>query len=221
MGVVSLRLQNYAILIQTKDLKFSYPGGQTMHFPDISLNKASGCLILGKSGSGKTTLLHLLAGIRNPSSGVIRIAGTALNDLSEKQRDAFRGRHIGIVFQKNHLLKQLTALENVQLAALAAGLKADESRSKELLSTLGLEKLISSPAYQLSLGEQQRVAIARALVNQPDVLLADEPTSALDDSNCREVVTMLQTACEKHQTALMIVTHDNRLKTDFNNHVLL
>jgi ABC-type lipoprotein export system ATPase subunit len=208
-------------LIRTKNLSFSYPETPLMRFPDISLQAAESCLILGKSGSGKTTLLHLLGGLRVPSDGSIEIQGTSMHTLSERQRDAFRGRHIGIVFQKNHLLRQLTAIENVSLAALAAGLPVGVAKAVDLLQSLGLGHRLYHPAYQLSLGEQQRVAIARALINKPDLLLADEPTSALDDDHCAEVVALLKNACEQHQAALVIVTHDNRLKTDFQNHIAL
>lgn len=178
-------------------------------------------MILGQSGSGKTTYLHLLAGLLQPQNGTITIAGQDLNKRSTAQRDAFRSQHLGLVFQKNHLIRSLSALENVLLTALISGKKVGTKAASNILEQLGLGSRLHAPAYQLSVGEQQRVAIARALVHQPALLLADEPTSALDDAHAEEVANLLIENCAQLSTTLVIVTHDNRIKTKFNNHLSL
>ncbi len=208
-------------MVSAQKIVFQYPSNQPLYFPDFDLAAGASCLILGQSGSGKTTLLHILAGLLQPQSGSLKIAGTDTTLLSTAQRDNFRKKHIGLVFQKNHLIKSLSAIENVQLTGLVSGATVSHQKAKDLLSQLGLLHRMHAPAYQLSVGEQQRVAIARALVHEPDVLLADEPTSALDNQHAAEVAQLLIASCADLKTALVIVTHDHRLATKFENHITL
>jgi len=188
-----------------------------MAFPDISVAAGDSLLVLGKSGSGKTTLLNLLAGLRRPESGVIKIAGKDLAKLSDAEMDAFRGKEIGIVFQKPHLLAVLNVQENLQMAQYFS--KKKDQKIDHLLSELGLSAKANSSVLNLSEGEAQRVSIARALVNSPKLILADEPTSSLDDENTQKVVSLLQNQAKKINAALIIVTHDQRVKQHIPNFV--
>lgn len=198
-------------MLHSSDLTFRYPGGETMHFPDLACAGGETRLLLGKSGSGKTTMLQLLAGLRRPTSGNVTIRGQSLSALSGAALDHFRGQHIGIIFQTAHFLQALTVAENLRLAQRLAGHPVSEDRVRELLAQLDLAEKADALPGRLSVGQQQRVAIARALINEPAVLLADEPTSALDDANTRQVVSLLQEQAGRVGATLLIVTHDNRL----------
>lgn len=208
-------------MLQTFDLQYAYAGGQVLCFPDIQLGKGEHWLLLGPSGSGKTTCLHLLGGLLSPQSGSVRIGDTALENLSSRALDHFRGTNIGIIFQKAHFISALTVQENLLLAQQLAGNKTDKNRIKALLDRLGLSHKLRAKPGDLSAGEQQRVAIARALINRPILILADEPTSALDDSNAQEVTNLLEEQASEAQATLLIVTHDNRLKNRFPQQIAL
>ena len=208
-------------MLQTKNLQFSYDGKKFIDFPDINCQKGEQWLLLGQSGSGKTTLLHLLGGLLSPTSGTVTIGDTSLKDLTTAQLDKFRGKHIGIIFQKAHFVRALTVAENLLLAQQLAGLPIDKTRIKDLLERLNVGHKLRSKTNELSQGEQQRVAIARALVNQPTLILADEPTSALDDTNCEEVIQLLEEAAAAVQATLLVVTHDGRLKERFKKQISL
>ncbi|TVR84633.1 MAG: ABC transporter ATP-binding protein [Saprospirales bacterium] len=208
-------------MIEVIGLTYSYPGSQPLTFPDISCNKGNTHLILGKSGCGKTTLLHLMAGLLKPESGIVEIAGSDISQLSGAGLDKFRGKKIGIVFQQPHFLEALTVQENLILAQKLAGEKTDQGKVNQLLDHLGIGSKKDKKPSELSAGEQQRAAIARALVNSPELLLADEPTSALDDENCNAVVKILSELAIENNSALVIVTHDTRLKNIFPNQTIL
>ena len=208
-------------MLQTHDLTYTYPGGTSLRFPDITCPTGEQWLLLGQSGSGKTTLLHLLGGLLSPSAGNVRVKETELNRLSTSQLDAFRGKNIGIIFQKAHFVRALSVKENLALAQQLAGLPINKNRIEDLLNRLNVGHKIDKKTYELSQGEQQRVAIARAMVNQPSVILADEPTSALDDRNCEEVIQLLEEQARAAEATLLVVTHDNRLKERFAKRVLL
>lgn len=192
-----------------------------MHFPDITLGKGEKCLLLGQSGCGKTTLLHLIAGLLTPAKGTVSIDGKVLGEMSQRALDQFRGQKIGIVFQQNHLLHSLNALENLLAAQYFSGVAKDETRAKLLLEKLGIASKLNAKPQELSQGQRQRLAIARALVNKPALLLADEPTSSLDDRNSQEVLDLLQQHAQEEGAALLVVTHDNRLKGAFEKQVIL
>jgi ABC-type lipoprotein export system ATPase subunit len=208
-------------MIQTTNLRFSYTQKSTFEFPDIHCGAGGKLLIRGKSGCGKTTLLHLLAGILTPSEGAVVIKGSNLYHLSEKEKDQFRGKHIGLISQKFHFINALSVEDNIRAAAYFSGKSIDANKLLQITDFLSIKHLLSRKTAMLSLGEQQRVCIARAIINAPAVLLADEPTSSLDDDNCREVIQLLETLCRQQDTALLVVTHDHRLDEYFDHSIRL
>ena len=208
-------------MISTKNLRFSYSKDQEFIFPDLYCEAGSTLLITGDSGKGKTTYLHLLAGLLQPKSGEIIIDNTDLVSLSEKKTDRYRGKNIGVVFQKSYFIAALTVIENLQMASWLATGEKHTKRAKKLLEQLGIENQAYKLPAQLSIGQQQRVSIARALMNEPKVLLADEPTSSLDDKNAANVIELLTSLSKEYKAALLIVTHDNRIKEKFINKITL
>lgn len=174
----------------------------------FSLVKSESLAIVGPSGSGKTTLLGLCAGLDLPSAGSVALLGTDLASLNEDGRAAFRGEHVGFVFQNFQLLPTLTALENVMVPLELRGINGAEKRARELLAEVGLAKRESHYPVQLSGGEQQRVALARAFINQPHILFADEPTGNLDGANGGHVTELLFDLNHRSGSALVMVTHD-------------
>ncbi|GMQ29204.1 ABC transporter ATP-binding protein [Algoriphagus confluentis] len=203
--------------LQAKSLSFSHPGQKPIHFPDINLDAGQSLLVLGNSGSGKTTLLHLLGGLLRPKNGEIILDGVKLHELKGQRLDLFRGKNIGIVFQKPHLLAALNVRENLELAHFFG--KKEGQKTIELLKELGLSDKAKSSVLTLSEGEAQRVSIARALANAPKLILADEPTSSLDDTNTEKVIQLLQNQASKIGAALIIVTHDQRVKQHIPNYI--
>lgn len=208
-------------MLTTQKLSHKYPQGQSFSFPDISCGPSDSLIILGQSGVGKTTLLHILAGILKPSQGEVIVGEHSMYKLSAKKLDVYRGQNIGLVFQKPHFVQSVSAEENLILAQRMAGRPHNKGRIKELLQQLNIDHRSQAKTNKMSQGEQQRLSIARALVNNPKVILADEPTSALDDKNCSEVISLLNSQAQSVGAALIIVTHDNRLKEFFTNHIEL
>lgn len=208
-------------MISTHDLRYRYPGNSEIAFPDILCQANDLLLILGTSGVGKTTLLHLLGGILTIQQGKVVIDGGDLNQMNGSKMDVFRGQNIGIIFQQNHFVDALNVIENIVLAQSLAGRKVNKNDAFALLKRLNIGTKANQNIRNLSQGEKQRVAIARALINQPKVILADEPTSALDDVNCDEVIHLLMEQAKTSGSALIIVTHDNRLKNSISNQVIL
>ncbi len=210
-------------MLRTSQLTYKYDGENSagLTFPDIECETGAHWLLLGQSGSGKTTLLHLLAGMRTPTSGSIDVNGTDITKLSSSDLDRFRGRNIGVIFQRPHFVRSLNVFDNIALARSLAGLDVKRTDIIDLLDRLNIGHKASSNVSSLSVGEQQRVAIARAIVNQPTVILADEPTSALDDINTDEVLKLINDMASQVDATLLIVTHDNRLKSEFENQILL
>jgi putative ABC transport system ATP-binding protein len=206
-------------MIITKELTFSYSSGTSMKFPDISVEKTKSALLLGQSGSGKTTFLHLLGGLLEPDTGEIKIRDTDFASLHGVEKDHFRGKHIGFVFQKPHLIQALKVEENLLIAQYLAGERQDKKRCLEVLKHLGIDSKANSKVYELSEGQAQRVSIARAVINKPDLLLADEPTSALDDEHCEKVINILVDLAESYGATLLIATHDQRLKSIIGTHL--
>ena len=165
---------------------------------------------IGSSGSGKTTLLNSLAGIDKPTSGEVFVNLENLFAQSEKQQSIIRNRFFGFIYQFHHLLPELSALENVMLPCLIAGLTNKQAKQKavELLEKVGLTDRLTHKPGLLSGGEKQRVAIARALVMSPKCVLADEPTGNLDQKTAQEVMQLLQQLNRDYKTSFIIVTHD-------------
>jgi len=206
--------------VSIQNLIFHYGITDTpvLDIPQWSVGPAERIFLHGPSGAGKSTLLNLLAGILLPDSGSIEILGEKINAMSGSQRDKWRARHIGVVFQQFNLIPYQNAVNNIKLAAEFAGqgTNADE-RAHKLLEALGIEQdFFGQPSGRLSIGQQQRVAIARAMINQPELLIVDEPTSALDSKNRDAFMSLLLEQVEQQQTALIFVSHDQNLATVFS-----
>ena len=191
----------------------SSPEGVLAILSDVSLAIARGetVAIMGASGAGKSTLLALLAGLDEPTSGTVRLAGNDLTALDEDGRAAVRARHVGFVFQSFHLVPSLTALENVMLPLELTGRADARSTAREVLGRVGLAERVGHYPRQLSGGEQQRVAIARAFVTRPDVLFADEPTGNLDTATGERIMDLLFGLNAATGATLVLVTHDMAL----------
>lgn len=170
-------------------------------------------LIVGPSGCGKTTLLSVIAGILDQSSGEVEVLGTELGRLTPRQKTAFRGEHVGFVFQQFNLLPALSAAENAAVPLLVAGefRRPSVNKAAQLLSEMGLERRIHAHPNQLSGGEQQRVAIARALIREPQLIVCDEPTSALDAKTGHAIMELLKAVAVQPNRAVVVVTHDPRV----------
>jgi len=191
----------------------SSPEGVLAILSDVSLAIARGetVAIMGASGAGKSTLLALLAGLDEPTSGTVRLAGNELTALDEDGRAAVRARHVGFVFQSFHLVPSLTALETVMLPLELTGRADARSTAREVLGRVGLAERVGHYPRQLSGGEQQRVAIARAFVTRPDVLFADEPTGNLDTATGERIMDLLFGLNAATGATLVLVTHDMAL----------
>lgn len=208
-------------MVIVSSVKYRYALDKTLSFPDFRTDRGGACLLLGNSGSGKTTLLHLIGGLLKIQEGEIVIAGQDIAQMSESRTDAFRGKHFGFIFQRNHLIPSLSVAENLLLAPYLANVRQDSGRVDEVLHHLGLSAKKNSRVQELSQGQAQRVAIGRAVINKPDVILADEPTSALDDENCRRVIALLLDISRWNNSTLIIATHDQRLKSVIPAHIQL
>lgn len=172
-------------------------------------------LVLGASGSGKTTFLNLAAGLLPATEGVVEVGGEDIAKLKGGARDRWRGRTVGVVPQKLHLIPSLTVAQNLELATWLAGMARNPGRALSLLDELGLRDKASSRPAQLSHGQAQRVAVARAVMNRPKLLLADEPTSNLDDAACAAALDLLQSQARACGATLVVATHDQRAKARF------
>lgn len=178
---------------------------------NVDIRKGERIAIVGTSGAGKSTLMTLLAGLDTPTSGEITLLGNELSKMGDEARAKIRADALGFVFQSFLLIPSLTALRNVTLPCLLRGEAEDDSRAKDLLTAVGLEKRLDHLPSQLSGGEQQRVALARAFMTQPELLFADEPTGNLDHQTAEKVIELLFDLNEQHGTTLILVTHDSVL----------
>lgn len=200
------------LAVDVTDLSFSYGDNTVVSMECCQLERGRSMAVIGPSGCGKTTFLHLLAGLLRPSTGAIRILGQDLTQLRGAPLDRFRGRNIGLVFQRLHLLPALNVRENVLLAQRLGGSGIDAARVALLLEQLDLRGLERHKPSMLSQGQAQRVAIARALVHGPQLIMADEPTSALDDRHAEQALTLLQKSAQTVGASLLVVTHDQRVR---------
>jgi len=185
---------------------------------NLNVEEGAKIAVVGESGSGKSTLLNIIAGIDNATSGTVT-AGNAktgewnVTSLSEAKMAEYRSNFIGLIFQFHYLLKDFTALENVYMPALIAGMSKKEAmeRASGLLDDVGVADRAGHLPSQLSGGERQRVAAARALINDPTLILADEPTGNLDPANAQKIGDLLFSMADKYKKTLILVTHDMKL----------
>lgn len=208
-------------MLNTSKIEYVYSQGPRLSFPDLKCGQGETVLVLGKSGCGKSTWLHLMAGLMEIQVGKIEIAGQDFGKMDSRAKDRFRGKHIGIVFQRPYFIDSLNLEENLLLASYLSGLRMGKGRVKSLSERLNIGHLLKKKPSHLSIGEQQRANIARAVINSPKLILADEPTSALDDQNCQEVLALLKEQAETEKSVLIIVTHDQRLKSVIERSIIL
>lgn len=210
-------------IISLNDITYTWFGDDnpTLKIESLQIKKGEKVLIKGRSGSGKSTLLSLLSGVQVIDSGELLIKGENLKDMKAEERDHFRGNHIGYIFQQFNLLPYLTVSENILSPLIFSDLK--KSREKEdhhtrvelLLNHLSLDVDPHKSVQSLSIGQQQRVAAARALIGEPEIIIADEPTSALDRETSEDLIQHLFKECERLDTTLIFVSHDDSLDSLF------
>lgn len=210
-------------MIRTTSLRFAYQNTNphTFYFPDIDLSFEQNALILGSSGIGKTTLLHLIGGLLVPIKGNVFIGNTCVQQLTRNQLNDFRGKHIGIIFQRAYFIKSLTLLENLKVREKLSKKVTDKQRRMRLIEQLELTKVRNKKVYELSEGQRQRLSIALGIIHKPRVILADEPTSNLDDKNCERVISLLKKEAQICKSNLVIITHDQRVKSHIDKHIIL
>ena len=200
-------------MIKAENLSKSFGNLQALKGVTLNISKGEVVSVVGASGAGKSTLLQILGTLSTPDTGSLIIDGQEVLRMNASKLSAFRNRRIGFVFQSHRLLPEFTALENVMIPSLIAGLSNRESasRAKALLSEVGLLERMDHKPSELSGGEAQRVAIARALVNNPAVLFADEPSGNLDSATKQDIHRIFFEMREKHGQTIVIVTHDETL----------
>ena len=200
-------------MIIAENLSKSFGNLQALKGVSLSISKGEVVSVVGASGAGKSTLLQILGTLSTPDTGSLIIDEQDVLRMNASKLSAFRNRRIGFVFQSHRLLPEFTALENVMIPSLIAGLsnKESASRAKALLSEVGLLERMDHKPSELSGGEAQRVAIARALVNKPAVLFADEPSGNLDSATKQDIHRIFFEMREKHGQTIVIVTHDETL----------
>ena len=199
-------------MIQTRALRYEYPSGPALAFPDLEVPQGATLLLHGNSGAGKSTWLALAAGLLTPGAGDVVVAGQALPQLARTARDAWRARHLGFLPQKLHLSEALSVERNLALAFYAAGVPKDKLAVQSALAQLGVAELADRRPSQLSGGQAQRVALARAVLMQPQVILADEPTASLDDEAALAGLKLLADCAARCKATLVIATHDRRVQ---------
>ena len=205
-------------LLEARGIRKAFAGGdgqplEVLSGVDVAVQRGAVVAIVGASGAGKSTLLHLLGALDRPSSGDIWLDGSRYADLDEAGLAALRNRRLGFVFQFHHLLREFSALENVMMPLLIAGLAPRQARSRaeELLAAVGLAGRMSHRPAELSGGEQQRCAVARALVHDPGLVLADEPSGNLDHANSERLHELFFRLAREYETAVVVVTHNRQL----------
>lgn len=198
--------------VEFKNVKKMYKTGEVeiaaLEDVNFTIEKGEFCVIVGASGAGKTTILNILGGMDTLTEGSVMLDGSEISKLSKKQLTSYRRYDVGFVFQFYNLVQNLTALENVELAAQICKEPLDAA---SVLEEVGLRERMKNFPGQLSGGEQQRVAIARALAKNPKILLCDEPTGALDYNTGKAVLKLLQDTCRNTGTTVIVITHNQAL----------
>ena len=204
-------------IVQVSGITKSYFIGrnelQVLKGIDFTIDRGEIIAVIGASGAGKSTLLHIVGTLDKPTGGKVLFDGEDVFNLSDEKIARFRSLQIGFVFQFHHLLPEFTALENVAMPALIAGMKLGQVKghAHDLLAEVGLADRAEHRPSELSGGEQQRVAVARALINGPKVVLADEPSGNLDSVNAEALHRLLLDLCRNHSTTFLIATHNDHL----------
>jgi len=209
----ALKFRKQYKMIQARNIRKSFGDLEVLKGVDLTVSKGEIVSIVGPSGAGKTTLLQILGTLDKPNAGEVLVDGIDFSKLGEKKLAAFRNKHIGFIFQFHQLLPEFTALENVMIPALIAGMNSKKAaaKAKELLAYLQLSERAEHKPAELSGGEKQRVAVARALMNDPALILADEPSGSLDSKNRDELHKLLFDLRDKFGLTIVIVTHDKEL----------
>jgi lipoprotein-releasing system ATP-binding protein len=213
-------------ILSAREIRKSFVTGknQLNVLKDINLeiNRGELLMLIGPSGSGKSTLLSILGGLSRPTQGKVIISNEDIYALNDDKLAALRNKRMGFVFQFHHLLPEFTALENVMIPALMAGVGKKEAseKAKKILITIGLGGRLIHRPNEMSGGEQQRVAIARALINDPDIVFADEPTGNLDKVNAEIIHKIILDFNKSFKQTFVIVTH-NELLTSYGNRVIM
>jgi putative ABC transport system ATP-binding protein len=201
-----------AVAVQARDIARHYGEGETavhaLRGVDLDVRSEHLTAVMGPSGSGKSTLMHILAGLDQPTSGQVTVAGVDVTGMGDTELTLLRRDHIGFIFQFFNLLPMLTAAENIALPLKLAGGKPDAAWLSELIATVGLTDRLTHRPSELSGGQQQRVAVARALVSRPSVMFADEPTGNLDSTTSGEILTLLRDSVDTLGQTTVMVTHD-------------
>ena len=204
-------------VLSLNKLEFSFDEKPLINIEEFKVRTRERIAIMGPSGCGKSTFIHLVAGLLKPQKGTIKIKNQDITKLEEWKIDRLRGQSIGIVFQRLHLLPSISILDNLLLAQKLARTTVDRESAIELLKRLDLEEWINKFPHHLSQGQAQRAAIARAVIHKPALVIGDEPTSALDDDNAQEAIRLLNELSENVGFALLIVTHDKRVRDSMDS----
>jgi putative ABC transport system ATP-binding protein len=200
-------------MVEVEGLEHRYgQGARVLFVPHWRVGEGEAWLLAGPSGSGKSTLLAILAGLTLPTAGRVLVAGVEPAKLSPAARDRWRGRFVGLVPQRLHLIGALSVRDNLRMAQRLAGLPVDEARIGQLLAAVDVEQLAERHPRALSQGQAQRVAIARAVVNRPALVLADEPTASLDDAHAAHALELLRGQALEAGASLVVASHDARVR---------
>jgi ABC-type lipoprotein export system ATPase subunit len=216
-------------MLKLRNVEKNYPNPEggvlpVLRLAELSLYDGERVALAGTSGSGKTTLLNIIAGITAPTAGEVWVYKQAVHLMSEQERDEYRARTVGVLFQTFNLLPGFSALENVVIAMGFAKTIAPNQRTKrakELLERLGLGNRLHHRPRQLSSGQQQRVGLARALANRPPLLIADEPTASVDFDTANHIMDLLEESCNENGATLLIASHDPHVLNRFERIVRL
>ena len=203
MAMAFVEFENVSKIYKTGEVEIS-----ALHDASFTVEQGEICVIVGASGAGKTTLLNILGGMDTLTSGTVKLDGRDISRYNRRQLTEYRRRDVGFVFQFYNLIQNLTALENVEIAAQLCEHPLDAA---EVLREVGLQDRLQNFPAQLSGGEQQRVAIARALAKNPKLLLCDEPTGALDYVTGKNILKLLQDTCRRTTMTAVIITHNSAL----------